>query len=87
MTDLSGFRDCDHVVQLPSALQNAAFLLPTPYALHALRLTMARGAGWADIQGDLLILLVTTVITLPIGLWSFRKGLDRARRCGSLGEY
>lgn len=75
------------VEMLPSALQNVSFLLPTTYALRALRLTMARGAGWADIQGDLLILLVTTAITIPIGLWSFRKGLDRARRCGSLGEY
>lgn len=62
------------VEMLPSALQNVSFLLPTTYALRALRLTMARGAGWADIQGDLLILLVTTAITIPIGLWSFRKG-------------
>jgi len=75
------------VEMLPSYLRQVSQLLPTTYALRALRLTMVRNAGWNDIQSELLVLVLTTAITIPIGIWSFNKGLDRARRCGSLGEY
>ena len=75
------------VEMLPPTLRQVSQLLPTTYALRALRLTMARNAGWSDIQSELLVLVLTTAITIPIGIWSFSKGLDRARRCGSLGEY
>jgi len=75
------------VEMLPAWLQTASAVLPTTHALRALRLTLTRHAEWADIQKELLFLVATLILTLPCGLLSFKLGLNRARRSGSLAEY
>ena len=72
---------------LPRYLQVISFFLPTTHALSALRLTLTRGAGLAEITPQLVFLLITSCLTIPLGLMIFRFGFDKARKRGSLGEY
>lgn len=43
--------------------------------------------GPADIRQQLLILIIMTIITLPLGLLVVRIGFNRARKVGSLSQY
>ncbi len=72
---------------LPEPLQHIARLLPTTYALHALRLSLLRGASPAEIAPEIAILLLTSLVTVPFGLYTFSAGWRWARRKGTLAEY
>ena len=48
---------------------------------------LIRGAGLAEVAPELMFLLFTSCLTIPLGLLAFRLGFDQARRKGSLGEY
>ena len=72
---------------LPGWLKAVSMVLPTTHALKALRLTLTRHAGLQDVQSELLFLVVTMLLTFPIGLFVFQVGLKKAKRAGSLAEY
>ncbi len=75
------------VETLPAWLQPVSALLPTTYALHGLRLAVLRGAAPVDMGMDLLMLLLFSLLTLPLGAWLLHMGWSRARRTGTLAEY
>jgi ABC-2 type transport system permease protein len=75
------------VTVLPPILQFVAQFLPITYAIRALQCTVYRGAGLADIQTELLALLVFSVILLPLSLAAFSAALAQSRRRGTLGQY
>jgi ABC-2 type transport system permease protein len=56
----------------PQWVLNLAQLLPLTHILQASRAVMLDGAGFITIQSNLLYLLVTTVVFLFFGAWSFR---------------
>jgi ABC-2 type transport system permease protein len=72
---------------LPHSILPLSAILPTTHALKALRMTLVLNASFQNVQSEILFLVVTTIVTLPFGLFIFRAGLKRAKREGSLSEY
>jgi ABC-2 type transport system permease protein len=75
------------VEYLPGYLQAVSMVLPTTHALHALRLTLIQNAGLPDVIPQLLLLLLMTLITIPLGFVVIKLGFNQARRVGSLAQY
>jgi ABC-2 type transport system permease protein len=75
------------VEMLPSYLQAVSYLLPTTHALKALRLTLISGAGLLDVTQEIAFLMFVSGLTIPLGLFAFSLGFNKARKAGSLGEY
>jgi ABC-2 type transport system permease protein len=75
------------ILYLPSQLRAISYLLPTTYALDALRQTLIKNASFGQILHQLMILILTAMISLPVGFYIFRLGFDKARRAGTLAEY
>lgn len=72
---------------LPRFLQHVSAVLPTTYALQALRLSLMNDAPMSQVAPQLTLLAVFTLITLPIGLVAVRLGFTHARKTGSLVQY
>ncbi len=75
------------VEALPPPLRPLSAWLPTTYALHALRLALLRHASPWDISGDVVALLITCSVTLPLGAIVLHVASNRARRMGTLAEH
>jgi ABC-2 type transport system permease protein len=74
------------VTVMPEVLQALARLVPAFYALRSIRAALLADAGFADVAGDLLILLAFNVVLLPLALGSFRRAVAIARTTGTLGN-
>ncbi len=72
---------------LPIPLRAVSYLLPTTYALDALRMTLIRNASLEQVLPQLVILALTAMITVPLGFCVFHRGFNKARRTGTLAEY
>ncbi|MFA6002301.1 MAG: ABC transporter permease [Thermoleophilia bacterium] len=72
---------------LPEWLQTLSYIFPITYALRAIRMSLLKGAGFSEVGGDLLALVIFSVIMLPISLVVFRYAVARAKRDGSLAYY
>ncbi|MDD2806691.1 MAG: ABC transporter permease [Elusimicrobiales bacterium] len=75
------------VAALPGWLLAVSNLLPVTYAVRAFQLALNRGAGPAEIKGDLLALAAFNLVLLPASVWLFGLSVRRSRRNGTLGEY
>jgi ABC-2 type transport system permease protein len=89
------------VTVLPKALQWIACLIPHTYAFDALRRLLDPGAearvpvlpiqqvlpGISPILVDGGALLLLTLILLPLGVWAYGGGIERARRNGTLTRW
>lgn len=72
---------------LPSWLEPYSNLLPITHALDAMRQILLNGASLGDVIFEAQILVTFSLILLPLGLISFRYGLNVARKDGSLTHY
>ena len=72
---------------LPSWLRVISMFLPTTHALKALRLTLTGNADLQSIHGEIKFLIITILLTFPLGLYVFKRGVKRAKYKGSLSEY
>lgn len=72
---------------LPSWLQGVSGLLPVTRALAVIRGSLLQGKGIAELDGDLAVLAILTVVLLPLGLVASRIAIRRAKREGSLVQY
>lgn len=72
---------------LPGWLQGISYMFPITYSLRAIRLSLLQGAGFNEVAGDLLALVIFSVVTLPISLVVFRYAVQRAKKDGSLSYY
>jgi ABC-2 type transport system permease protein len=72
---------------LPSFIRPISYILPTTYALHTLRMALIQNAGTKELMPHLVLLLLITLITIPLGFIVLRMGFNHARRSGSLVQY
>ena len=85
---------------LPHALQIVASFLPHTYALDGLRRLIVPGGNLVDkvlpmqrllplspITTDILALVLTVAITFPLGAWMYVRGIEKARREGTLTRW
>ncbi len=72
---------------LPPALKNVSLLLPTTHALIALRQSIINNATFYQLRSELIILSLFSLVTIPLGLFIFSYGFNRARTEGSLSHY
>lgn len=75
------------VETLPKFLQRISYFLPPTYGIRALRKSLLVGATFLSVRMDVSTLLLMSLITIPLGLFIFRWGFNKAREKGSLVEY
>lgn len=69
---------------LPGWMQLLATFSPATYALDGARAAILDGAGLTELWGDIWPLLVIGAVSIPLGLWVFRRGELYAKRTGKL---
>lgn len=79
-------------VIIPSAALPARFawisrLVPISYATEAMRGAVYRGAGFAEVGPQLLVLAGFGAVLLPVGLFAIRLAVRAAKREGTLVQY
>jgi ABC-2 type transport system permease protein len=72
------------VTVLPGWLQPLAKVNPATHALDAISACWVGGAGLADVWPQVVSLLITGALLVPLGLWIFQMGERYARRTGKL---
>lgn len=72
---------------LPDAIRPVGRFLPMYYSITGLRMTLSDQATMEDIMWYFWLLLVMAAIALVVGTFFFKKGLNRARREGTLAYY
>jgi len=72
---------------LPKSLLALSYCLPVTYALRAIRLSVLRGYGFADLRFELGMLAAFTAVCLPLSIAAFRVAVKRAKSDGSLAHY
>jgi ABC-2 type transport system permease protein len=69
---------------LPGWMQAISTISPATYALRGIRSAILDGAGPAAVWGDIWPLLVIGAVSIPLGLWVFRRGERYAKKHGKL---
>ncbi|MDH3284391.1 MAG: ABC transporter permease [Acidobacteriota bacterium] len=72
---------------LPDGLAWISKLVPTSYAVDAVRGALLRGEGLAEIAPNLLALAVFSAVLVPLGLFGARIAVRRAKLEGTLVQY
>lgn len=75
------------VTLLPGAVQPVAYALPTTYAMDILRQQALGTRPLIDPTLEYAALVVTTIVTFPLGRWAFDRAERRMRVHGTLGQY
>jgi ABC-2 type transport system permease protein len=69
---------------LPTWMEWLAKISPATYALDGIRDAILGGAGVSTMWDEIWPLLIIGVISIPLGLWVFRRGENYAKRHGKL---
>ena len=69
---------------LPDFMQTISIISPATYALEGIREAILEGASVGDLGGDLWALAVIGVISVPLGVATFKRGETHAKRHGKL---
>jgi ABC-2 type transport system permease protein len=69
---------------LPEWMQWIAKVSPATYALRGIRHAILNGAGAGAVWRDIWPLIVIGAVSIPLGLWVFRRGEFYAKRHGKL---
>jgi ABC-2 type transport system permease protein len=69
---------------LPEPMQMVAVASPATYALEGIRSAILEGAGLGALWGEIIALIAIGVVSIPLGLWVFRRGEIYAKRHGKL---
>jgi ABC-type polysaccharide/polyol phosphate export permease len=72
---------------LPGPVESTAQANPLAITMTGMREALIGGAGWGHMGHDLAILLPVAIISLVIGTLTFRIGVRRERKRGTLGLY
>ncbi len=69
---------------LPEWMQAVARISPVTYALEGSRKALLEGAGFSELRGEILALVIMGAVFVPLGLWVFHLGERYAKRTGKL---
>jgi ABC-2 type transport system permease protein len=69
---------------LPDFMQTISIISPATYALEGIREAILEGASVGDLWSELWALAVIGVISVPLGLATFKRGETHAKRHGKL---
>jgi ABC-2 type transport system permease protein len=69
---------------LPQVMQWIATISPATYALRGMRSAILDGAGVGAVWGDIWPLIVIGLVSVPLGIWVFKRGELHAKRHGKL---
>ena len=69
---------------LPGFMQWLATISPATYALRGMREAILDGAGVGAVWGDIWPLIVIGIVSVPLGIWVFKRGELHAKRHGKL---
>jgi len=72
---------------MPEWLRMIAAMLPTTYALEAMRQAMLNGASIVVLGREVLILGSMAAVLLPASVWVFAWAVNKGRRDGTLMHY
>ncbi len=72
---------------LPDAIRPVGKVLPMYYSITGLRMALSDQATMQDIMWYFWLLLILATVALGVGTYFFKKGLNRARREGTLAYY
>jgi ABC-2 type transport system permease protein len=72
------------VNKLPEWMQAIATISPATYALEGIRAAIIDGASVSEVWPDIWPLLIIGVVSIPLGLWVFRRGEVYAKKHGKL---
>jgi len=72
---------------LPAWAQAVFRYSPMTIAIEASRDALLGNAGWSQILPDVAVLIPWAVCSLALGIFAFRRALERERRRGTLGLY
>lgn len=71
----------------PPILKSISSVIPLTYTARLLRDACIRGAGWAELSSDMLVLAIMCMILVPIGFILFSLAMKKAKRDGTLSHY
>lgn len=71
----------------PAWMLAVAKWIPMTYAIRAFRAVYLAGAGFAEVRGDLGVLLISSVILIILGIVAFNYTLNLVKRKGNIGVY
>jgi ABC-2 type transport system permease protein len=69
---------------LPEPMQMVAVVSPATYALDGIRSAILEGAGLGALWSEIGALIAIGAVSIPLGLWVFRRGEVYAKRHGKL---
>ena len=69
---------------LPIWLRPLSVISPATYALRSIRACLLDGAGFAEVKGDIMLLAVFSVVSVPLGFAIFSLGENWAKRKGKI---
>jgi ABC-2 type transport system permease protein len=69
---------------LPTWMEWLSKISPATYALDGVRDAILEGAGVSTMWDEIWPLLIIGVVSIPLGLWVFRRGENYAKRHGKL---
>ncbi|HYP22403.1 MAG TPA: ABC transporter permease [Actinomycetota bacterium] len=69
---------------LPEPMQWLATISPATYALEGIRAAVLDGAGLGSLGAELVALTIIGIVSIPLGIWVFRRGELYAKRHGKL---
>ena len=69
---------------LPQAMQWLAAISPATYALRGMRAAILDGADVGAVWGDIWPLILIGIVSVPLGIWVFRRGELHAKKHGKL---
>lgn len=75
------------VTILPASVRAIAYALPLTYGLEALRFTMLDASSVSTILPLIEYLGIACIVTLPLGLYLFRRAFNFVRNQGTLSGY
>ena len=69
---------------LPAWMEWLSVISPATYALDGVREAILEGAGLSTMWDEIWPLIVIGIVSIPLGLWVFRRGERYAKRHGKL---
>ncbi|MEQ8187409.1 MAG: ABC transporter permease [Candidatus Eremiobacterota bacterium] len=69
---------------LPPWIQPLAYLSPATYTLKAMRRAIMEGTGILELKSSIVLLIITGLITIPLGLIVFNIGEKYVKKTGKL---